>query len=326
MGVPRSELKPSLEHVIEVPQSTLDNERIHGYGSVVKKSHPYYHLVQFLIKLYLAYTRNLVLPPIDHTRLRLLSEIELIQRRRPNKVSAKGMFLGERTKHAVAQLLSTSALRRRATAKSVVKYHGDGWKKIGFAMKAYYGRLAEKRKQENRIQKEEDLQHAESALMLHDEREGRMSEFYSHTLRSQEFRLTNDDHNNLQLAWTSKRMGHEEVKQKEKEISQPVGFFDEQRFQDLLRLRETHLGPEEITTPTYEWVREVCRRYLWFEGSVLCVTSGDEADKFYLLRNIGVATHELMVMPLERIMPSPFGDYCVRLVPAWPFAQWWTQQ
>ena len=307
MGTARWEMKKSLEHVIETPQTTLDNERIHGYGSVVKKEHPWYHLLQFLTKLYLACTRNLVLPPVDHTQIRLLSEIEIVARRRPNRVNAKGMYLGDRARDGLRNSGGVTRRRRRATVKSIVKYHGEGWRALGFAMKNYYAKLAMKRRAENHKAKQEDLAHCESALQLHLDREASMGEFYRHTLRSQEFRLSDDDHANLQLKWTSKRMGHEQVKLKEAEICTPVGMLPEQLFQEMLKIRQDHLGPEAVDRRTYEWVHEICRRYLWFEGTVICVTMDDTSETFYYLRTIGKGTHELVVQPLDRHVSTALG-------------------
>ena len=243
-----------------------------------------------------------------------MMEIAMVLRRRPNKANAKGMFVGERSKQALIKSEAHGRRRRRAIVKSVVKYHGDGWRALGFAMKAHYRRLATKRRAENHVKKNEDLEHSQAALELHDVRTAAMAEFHRHTLRSQEFRLTDDDHRHLQLKWATKQLGNEQVKQREAEISKPVDFLHEIVFQDMLRIREQHLGPEEITIPTYEWVREVCRRYLWFEGSVLCVTPHAEDDQFYLLRNIGVGTHELSLLPLTRIPPVSLGAYCASVI------------
>ena len=300
MKVDRTEMRGGLHLLITTPQATIDNERLHGYGSVVKREHPFYHVIRFLVKLYLAYTRNLVITPHDGARDRLEHAVSMVERRRPNKVNARGMYLGDRSRVSLSKV-NKNKRRRRAVAKQVVKVHAKFWKAVPFAQKSYYKHLADQRKLANQKLKEDDLAHANSAWQLHIEREEKLAESYRHSLRSSEFRLNQEDMRNLELLWSSKRLGREAVLAKEKEIATPVAPLDERMYKEMNRIRREYLGPERIEPHTFEWVRAVCRRNVYLEGAVLHIREPSKPELFLLLRSIMVGTHEFCVLPLIRI-------------------------
>ena len=121
LGVSRAELRGVLPLVESIPQSTLDGERFHGYGSVVKREHPRLHILSFLVKLYFAISRNLVLSPDDRVLRHLEQNTQFIQKRQPNRANGKGMYNGVVTKRAAAAAGANKRRRRQAVRQSLKK-------------------------------------------------------------------------------------------------------------------------------------------------------------------------------------------------------------
>ena len=305
LGVRKRKLDSGCKMILSTPQSTLDCERLHGYGAVTKKEHPRYTIQRFLAKLYLAASRNIIIAVDDATMRRLHMQVDLVKRRRPNNANAVGMYLGHVTKRAALEA-GPKTRRKRKAVNLTVKKVKKAWKQVPFAKKMHFKLQAASRVKENALNKQEDLEHAEAALSLHQSRSEALREIRQGCLKLEDFRMSAEELEHMETKWVQKRMGRQYLVELEDAIVQPCPKYPEAGLDELTRVRERLIGPSVLKTETPEWVREACRRRFYFQKRIL-IAHGVFGTKYFRLKVLHVQPHELCAQPLYRVQPASSG-------------------
>ena len=141
MGYPPAPIKEQFENMSEAPWTIIRYEHLHASGSVQHKAHPGFGPDSLSAKAGLHQMRPLVRVGAPIVR-RTMDSIRLASlKKKPEKATAQGLFLGEAVSVALAALSPLAGKRcRRTNTRKVVKTHSKAYKKLPHAVKDRYER------------------------------------------------------------------------------------------------------------------------------------------------------------------------------------------
>ena len=136
MQYPREPLKRALYLFLRKKGTTGQGEDLHAAATLEMRQHPQFCEVSCKVKSFLAYSKCVVIQPVDNTLLRLEHKLSRAQRIRPGRIHALNLYLRDVMQQALKDIVDPAA--RKAASMTILSQHGLQYKALPQSVKDLY--------------------------------------------------------------------------------------------------------------------------------------------------------------------------------------------
>jgi len=295
---PWADIKAAIMLFRLVPWSILMAEQGHGNMSVVRRYHHSFGYNMCMARSLLSLIWC-VLNPVrrDMPEERMSATLKRLEAKVPERASAQGQFLKDVKVGALAQLPpGSSGEDRRAAMQQAVGTHHAEFNILEPEAKRDYERKNAVSVKERREALEGDKEYVQAQLDLHKERKKAEEERRGWMFRTSAFHFTEDDHETLDMMWSSDRYPESWVQEQRRVSCLPPLEPSEPKQKDLQCVR-----PRDALTCLVgygpDWMRNVAlARSLLNDATFVVAFPG--YDRYYLFgyavqNPIGASFHRM---------------------------------